>query len=131
MRIDDEEKLWLLLIGSMLANSKVREESERRIVADDVPEPLRRLYRAVVEPNPVEVGTYLSGLGIKKHSDGAIRSILQALEEACLQRYCAGAMNSVSFAKGVDPERLLDILDSLATNIRARVAKKTVDETKT
>ncbi len=122
MKTDQEERLWLLLAGAMLTSKGVRDEAALKLKPEDAPELIRPLLSAMNTGNGVEVGNALECLGMSQHAGGAVKGLIGSLQQATLARWCNRAMSNVQNAKGVDPDLLLDMLDSLATNIRARKA---------
>lgn len=118
-----EHGQWFLLMGAMLASKAARELAVKRLAVEDVPEPLRELWNALKSEQPEGIRAALEGFGVARNGGkSALDELVRTLQEKALADYCRKTMDHVKFAKGVDPENLLTLLDTLATRIRARQA---------
>lgn len=121
-KLDRETTQWLLLLGAMLGNKSVLGSAVKVFAPDDVPEEFRTLWAALKLQDADSIKTALEKFGVVKNGEGATASLIRCLQERALTNYCQATMRRVEFAKGVSPEQLLTLLDSMTTRIRAKQA---------
>lgn len=120
--LNTEVGQWSLLLGAMLASKAARELAVKRLSSEDVPEAMRDLWTALKSENADQIRLHLEVYGVPRNGKTAIEELVKTLQEKALAAYCHKTMSSVQFAKGVGPEQLLTLLDTMATKIRTKQA---------
>lgn len=114
---------WLLLIGAAIASKQIREDAMKKLANEDAPEALKDLWVALRSEVTADIkGAVEKVAGVPSNGVSVMQSIVTSLQERSLARYCERTVTAARFAKGIDADRLLTMLDSMSTNIRARKA---------
>lgn len=118
---DHETFRWLLLIGHMLANIDMRAEALKAVQPDDVPEPLKRLWRGMAAGDGAEVWGVLLANGVEKRGDKVAGAVLAAVMEGVVSKFCEQEATRIGYAKGVRPAEMRDMLQSSLGKIHAKI----------
>ena len=117
---DHETLQWLLLLGAMLGSAAFLKESGAKLSLEDVPQPYKPLWQAMQSGQAEAVRGVLVGWGVEANGEKTLAALLRAVQQRALAEYCRNTVTRAGLAKGVDPDQLLVILETMATRIRAK-----------
>lgn len=117
-----ETRLWLLLIGAMLTSPKeARAKHMTALAASDVPVDLRDLWTALEKGNAPQGWAELGKFGVS-NTGNPVQAIVRVLQDAAMDRYAKQAASALQYSRGLTADQLLNMLESTASQIRARQA---------
>lgn len=114
---------WLLLLGAVLVNREYRDQAVKVIADMDVPAEHRELWTAI-KSGDKDRGRKAARkyFQLEETDASCFDALLRTLQQAALTRLCKDAAEQINHLKGVGPDGMLSILDSLTTRIRAKQA---------
>lgn len=119
----DNNPQWLLLLGAILVNRELRDRATRVIADMDVP-PEHREFWAAIKSGDGDSGRKAARkyFQLEPTDASCFDALLRTLQQAALASLCKSAADQINHLKGVGPDGMLNILDSLTTKIRAKQA---------
>lgn len=121
--ITPDVKQCLILLGAMMVSKQMRDQAVAVLEDNDVAQECRPLWRAIKSGIGADVRGEARKYFLVEEADASCFSALvRNLQQTALSRFCQESVTRVQIAKGIGPEGLLNILDTMSTRIRAKQA---------
>lgn len=122
-KMDKEEKLWLILLGAMLAGKASRDAASKAILPDDVPSEYRELWQAIMSGDVKAMREFFGRWDVEMPDERILVNIIRRIQRRAMDWFCRKTLESIKHAStGILSSQLLDYLDGATNQIRAREA---------
>lgn len=122
MNGDNNQRLWLILIGAMLASKQVREDATGKLLPDEAPDELVDLWNQITEGHQEEVRQIFRGWKVDVWADGVLPSITRHLQEHSAAKFCERLIARAQVTRLQTPEELRDKFVKMASALESRCA---------
>lgn len=136
---DLDDRLWLILIGAMLASKPVRDDAASKIEPGDTPNELAELWKCIVNGEHEAVRGIFRTWKVDVWADGTLPSLTRHLQKRAMKAFCDKFIDRATLTRLQTPQELRDKFESLLSRLDARIvsiekadaeAKRAVDNQK-